>query len=222
MPQKRDKNSEFAITLRERLTDLRKEKLKLTQTEFAKYVGISTSSVGLYETGERIPDAETLYKISSKCNVSTDYLLGISSVSTTDTDIKTICESTGLSEESANVLMWCKQLADTEYTDTINFIIESELNTVLVDYEIDTLSISEERAKLSHNQKLSLIRSISSYLMGDYKNHEEEIQVSEHHGIESNIGNVILGAYRIKASDVVERVLLDKIVDSLKAAKAYF
>ena len=84
MPKKRDKNSEFAITLRERLTDLRKEKLKLTQTEFAKYVGISTSSVGLYETGERIPDAETLYKISSKCNISTDYLLGISEYKNTE------------------------------------------------------------------------------------------------------------------------------------------
>ncbi len=194
----------------------------IMQKQLANRIGVTDNTISYYLSGKRCPDIEKLIEIARCLGVSTDYLLGISSVSTTDTDIKTICESTGLSEESANILMWCKQLADTEYTDTINFIIESELDTVLGDYEIDTLSISEERAKLSHNQKLSLIRSISSYLMGDYKNHEEEIQVSEHHGIESNIGNVILGAYRIKASDIVERVLLDKIVDSLKAAKAYF
>ena len=131
MPQKRDKNSEFAITLRERLTDLRKEKLKLTQTEFAKYVGISTSSVGLYETGERIPDAETLYKISSKCNVSTDYLLGISSVSTTDTEIKTICEYTGLAE---NVVWMLKEFTDKkaglpacDYITLFNFFLSNDV-----------------------------------------------------------------------------------------------
>lgn len=193
----------------------------IMQKQLANRIGVTDNTISYYLSGKRYPDIEKLIEIARCLGVSTDYLLGISSVSTTDTDIKTICESTGLSEESFYVLQYFKSANLTEYIDTINFFIESELDTMWNDYEIDTLTISEEREKLSHNQKLKLVEKFESYLMGDYKNNKEEIQVSDC-CVESNIDNVVLGAYRINTYDIVERVLLDKIVDSLKAAKAYF
>ena len=54
---------------------------KLTQAEMAEKLGISRSTIGMYETGAREPDFETLEKIADFFNVSTDYLLG-------NTDIK--------------------------------------------------------------------------------------------------------------------------------------
>lgn len=48
----------------------------LTQAEFSKKIGISRSTIGMYETGAREPDFETLEKIADFFNVDIDYLLG--------------------------------------------------------------------------------------------------------------------------------------------------
>lgn len=48
----------------------------LTQAEFSKRIGISRSTIGMYETGAREPDFETLEKIADFFNVDIDYLLG--------------------------------------------------------------------------------------------------------------------------------------------------
>jgi len=48
----------------------------MTQDEFAKKLGISRSSVGMYELAEREPPFKTLEKISSLLNVTPGTLLG--------------------------------------------------------------------------------------------------------------------------------------------------
>lgn len=48
----------------------------LKQSELAKKLDISPSTIGMYEQGRRSADQETLLKISDFFNVSTDYLLG--------------------------------------------------------------------------------------------------------------------------------------------------
>lgn len=49
---------------------------KLTQAEMALKLGISKSTVSMYENGNREPDIETLEKIADLFNVDIDYLLG--------------------------------------------------------------------------------------------------------------------------------------------------
>ena len=49
---------------------------RLTQAKMAEKLGISRSTIGMYETGAREPDFETLEKIADFFNVDTDYLLG--------------------------------------------------------------------------------------------------------------------------------------------------
>ena len=72
----------------------------LTQVEFSKRIGISRSTIGMYETGAREPDFETLEKIADFFNVDTDYLLG-------RTDKTTILPETAgryyLNDETAKV-----------------------------------------------------------------------------------------------------------------------
>ena len=48
----------------------------LTQKEVAEKLSVSTSTIGMYESGKREPDIETLNKISMLFDVSIDYLLG--------------------------------------------------------------------------------------------------------------------------------------------------
>ena len=62
-------------------TQLRKER-GYTQETIAKALGISRSTVGMYESGKRTPDLEDLEKFADFFNVDVDYLLGRSAQST--------------------------------------------------------------------------------------------------------------------------------------------
>lgn len=64
-----------------RFKELR-ESNKYTQTEVAEKLGISRSTIGMYETGKREPDYETLEMIADYYNVDIDFLLGRSDKTT--------------------------------------------------------------------------------------------------------------------------------------------
>jgi len=53
---------------------LRKDK-NITQADLAKAVGVTTSSIGMYETEVRKPSYEVIVKLAKYFNVTTDYLL---------------------------------------------------------------------------------------------------------------------------------------------------
>ena len=63
----------------ERLRFLRMSR-SLSQADFAKQIGISKSSVNMYERGEREPSFKTLEQIADFFNVDMDYILGKSDV----------------------------------------------------------------------------------------------------------------------------------------------
>lgn len=62
-------------TFGQRLKELRNER-GISQNELSKYVGVSKSSINMYERDEREPGFETLEAIADFFNVSMDYLLG--------------------------------------------------------------------------------------------------------------------------------------------------
>lgn len=49
----------------------------LTQAQFAKLLGVSSSAVGMYEQGRREPDGDLLAHIATILHCSTDELLGV-------------------------------------------------------------------------------------------------------------------------------------------------
>lgn len=67
---------EFEI-LGTRLKLLRK-RLKVNQTEFSKMIGISSATLSAYETGVKNPSLAVLKNIAETCNVSIDWLCGLS------------------------------------------------------------------------------------------------------------------------------------------------
>ncbi len=60
-----------------RLKELRKSR-GYTQQELAKLIGVSASSIGMYEQGRREPENAVLSKICQVLNTTTDYLIGFS------------------------------------------------------------------------------------------------------------------------------------------------
>ncbi|MBD5152263.1 MAG: helix-turn-helix transcriptional regulator [Oscillibacter sp.] len=87
---------------------------KQSNTEFAEFLGISRQSVGFYLNGDRIPDAVTLIKIAEKCDVSSDWLLGLSNVQDRSAELQQVCNYTGLSSHAVRNLHILSSL-DGEY-----------------------------------------------------------------------------------------------------------
>lgn len=81
----------------DRLRELR-ESYNLTRQKVADDLGITRSSLEFYEKGKRSPNIEMIAILSEYYQVSSDYLIGISDVSTLDKDYRFVCEYTGLSE----------------------------------------------------------------------------------------------------------------------------
>ena len=61
-----------------RIKEVRKS-LHMSQVEFAKFLGITQATVSGIESGNQIPGTDTALKIAKKCNVSMDWLCGLSS-----------------------------------------------------------------------------------------------------------------------------------------------
>ncbi len=93
----------------ERFAQLRGDR---TQGEFASILGLSRPTVGFYENGNRLPDAYTLRHIAVTCDVSADWLLGISDERTINGDIAQASRYTGL---SANSIRKIHELSESSY-----------------------------------------------------------------------------------------------------------
>lgn len=65
----------------DKLKQLRKEK-GLTQRELAEKLGLGKSAIGMYESGKRTPEFETLEMICDFFNVNMDLLSDVKSTST--------------------------------------------------------------------------------------------------------------------------------------------
>ncbi len=64
------------MTFGKNLRNLRLES-QLTQKQFAGIINLNQSSIARFENGERFPDFGTLEAISSKFDVSVDWLMGL-------------------------------------------------------------------------------------------------------------------------------------------------
>ncbi len=77
---------------------------KSTIQEFAQIVGVTRPTMSYYLSGQREPDASTVRQICQKCNVSADWLLGLSDVRTLDANARAAADYTGLSAEAVEEL----------------------------------------------------------------------------------------------------------------------
>ena len=116
--------SSFRTQFKYRMRNLRLSKA-MTQEAFASFLGLSRPTIGFYERADkengRVPDAETLQHICKKCEVSADYLLGLSDRQA----VTEISAYTGLSPEAVECLhqmsLWpsLESLALLEYLITL-------------------------------------------------------------------------------------------------------
>lgn len=63
--------------LSQRLRALRSE-MKMTQKEFAEKIGFTQATLSAYENNQKKPSLDIVMEIAKKCNVSIDWLCGLS------------------------------------------------------------------------------------------------------------------------------------------------
>ena len=79
----------------DRIKNLR-EQQNLTQSELAKQLGITRSSVNAWEMGISVPSTQYIVELANIFHVSTDYLLGVNTTATISV--------AGLSDEDIELL----------------------------------------------------------------------------------------------------------------------
>lgn len=92
----------------EKIRKLREE-TGTSQQKIADLLGVTRQSLSLYEKGERTINVEALGKLAEFFGVSADYLLGLSDVRSTEQDMRTACEVTGLSEYAVSAFTELKK-----------------------------------------------------------------------------------------------------------------
>lgn len=86
-------------TMSERLTKLR-EKNKMTQTDVARALSVSSALISAYEKNERNPSIDRLVALADIYHTSTDYILG----RTTQKSEALLLDISGLSEKQIRIL----------------------------------------------------------------------------------------------------------------------
>ena len=109
-----------------RLNDLLTEK-EIDQEKFASKICISVGSLSNYRRGIREPSLTVLEKMANELKVSSDYLLGIVDLKSTEYDYKNIYEIIGLTDDAISIL----QTYNTIYKGQVlipilNFLIAQE------------------------------------------------------------------------------------------------
>ena len=117
------------------------------QKELAKQLNVKDNIVSYWCKGDRTPNTTQIIQIANCLNVSTDYLLGLTDVATTDKDLKFVCEYTGLDEKTINFFIKNKNdcgMNNRELVEFIKFIISK---IVLDDNYIFSQNLEEIRDK---------------------------------------------------------------------------
>lgn len=97
---------------------------KTTQIKLAEILGSTRQSISEYVTGRSLPNAEKIRKIADYFNTSSDYLIGRTEALSFSTDMISMCNYTGLSEDSLNRLHDVKNNAIKKQiiNDTIKYL----------------------------------------------------------------------------------------------------
>ncbi|AFM43396.1 putative transcriptional regulator [Desulfosporosinus acidiphilus SJ4] len=106
----------FSMKLNELLNDK-----ETAQEDLAKKTGLSMSSISTYRNGKAEPKITAFNEIAKVLDVSTDYLLGKTTIESRDEDMQISCKYTGLSEPAIKIIQNLGNEIDSYYYDTLGF-----------------------------------------------------------------------------------------------------
>lgn len=184
-------------------------------------VGISYSIISAIENESREPTVEQAQIYHDFFNVPFDFLTG--EIKTHKKELVEICTHTGLSGRAVEVLAFLKESGNVENIETINKIIES-----IYPKTLEWLGIAE----ISENERNNLFSALTWYFSSAFESNTDKIHVTKSGKIKdynstsreytktafSDIED-LTGLFEINSGEIVEQVLLNKIIEELKKEK---
>lgn len=197
---------------RERLRNLQGD---LTTTAFAEKLGLSRQTIGFYINGDRIPDILTLRQICEKCDVSADYLLGLSDILTSNATAQSAIEYTGLSEDNVDFLHWIREgMQNHLYVDSENGKYTIDGNMPYMDCLNDLLKIAFRKdvikyyIALRQSNKKCFDGNGNYYdvdhILGDYEWQDNNLCEYACMKIATEVGKALLEKYHIAENATFE------------------
>lgn len=129
----------------------------LSQDAFAKKIGVSRAVIGHYENGERSPDSFILKKIADTCEVSVDWLLGLTDIESGNADDMAVEKRLGLTVGAIKALEKLKRYNDMPEKEKLKFITE---NTNV----LETVNLL-----LEHEEIHNILFNIAAYVFANYE-----------------------------------------------------
>jgi len=141
--------------LGERLKAVR-EKLGMTQKEFAKFLNVGIATVQRYEREERIPSGEFLKLLLDKCNVNINWLLtGEGSMFVkSPQERETPTNQAGIDRELAQML----SMLSPEQQEGLKMLFRGYLKKPTPKLSASSSEKQEETANLSHSHDENMVR----------------------------------------------------------------
>lgn len=131
-----------------------RENAGISQLELSKQLGVSKSTIGLYENGDTLPDAKTLRDIAKFYHISADALLGLSITGSTDSEMQIICNKLRITEKAVNSIV--DLCASPKYAFSFMCLVESVEFKEIIHSLAGYLSIHWENEKVSPIELLIL------------------------------------------------------------------
>lgn len=202
----------------------------MTLQEFADKLGMSRATVGFYSAGQRIPDALGVKTIAEKCQVSADWLLGLSNAKSADIGMKGTCNYTGLSEVAVKNIIdtkstdqnqdinWCnvsmilsRLFEAPEIYDSIMFIFHA-VNCDSKKYELVPLLQQKEHKTQDEQDFLDMFSDTEKYIKDSGKVLLEGREASEYFLFKAKeiMGKLINDIFQLSIEDI-ELILLSHI-----------
>ena len=155
------------ITLGDKLQMTRK-RLGYTQKEFAEFVGVPQPSLSAYENNKNCPTTEVMITIAKKCNISLDWLCGLS----VDEDNKFQINEV---KDLANILYKLKEINEIDIQISLN---KPDIETS-DDKWCATLAVYGNDKKHKHNMSLCQIIESVNNLNLDVESYEIDAETYE-------------------------------------------
>lgn len=131
---------------------------------------ISKSSISGYIIGKQKPSIIQIKKIANFFGVSSDYLLGLSNVKSTNEDVKTVHKLTGLSDE-----------AIIELKKQYKMAIETDYEHI---YPMFKRGISAINYLIANEEKYNLFKSLANFIW--FETNNKELLVEQRKVVDDN------------------------------------
>lgn len=159
------------IKLGEKLQLLRKN-LNYTQKDFAEFLGIPQPSLSAYENDKNSPTTEVLINIATKCNVSIDWLCGLSA-NTSLNDLSDV----------AKVLFALLETKEIGIAIKVNDKLPNDMETETDKWYTQLTIFGNDRDFSSNSSVCNIIREINDILedLESYSISKEDYEIKKAH-----------------------------------------